>query len=371
MKSIAHALLACCALIGATIGAAPAPIPALPPATYPVAATTRDGSHDFDFEHGTWRTHYRLLKKRLAGSHAWYDCYGTSVVRPFWGGSGNLEDGDLKCPNRYIGGMTIRTYSARTHQWTIWWGTRALMLAPPQQVGHYDANGVGEFLSYDNWEGKPIITRFRWTHPNGRPHFEQAFSIDHGKKWETNWTTDYTRVAPSTKGVWNTVAAHDGHDGFDFLFGTWKTHYMRLRKALVGSHDWYACDGTAVVRPFWGGSGNLEDGDLRCPSSSQYIRGVTLRLYDPTTRRWALYWGTQKNGLALGSPQVGTFGANGVGDFVAPDTWGGKPILVRYRWAQRNGNPHYEQAFSADHGKTWETNWTTDYTRVGPSTSSG
>lgn len=50
------------------------------------------------------------------------------------------------------------------------------------------------------------------------------------------------------------------------LLGSWHTHYMRLRHPLSGSHQWYACDGTSVVRPFWGGSGDLEDGDLRCPS---------------------------------------------------------------------------------------------------------
>ncbi len=27
-------------------------------------------------------------------------------------------------------------------------------------------------------------------------------------------------------------------------------------------------------------------------------------------------------------------------------------------------HPRFEQAFSADGGRTWETNWTTDYTRV-------
>jgi hypothetical protein len=361
MRTVSHMLIATTLLIAST-GAAPVPAP-IPAPNYPVAATTRDGRKDFDFEFGTWRTHYRILKDRLVGSHDWYDCYGTSVIRPFWDGGGNLEDGDLKCPTRYVGGMTLRTYDARTHQWTLWWGTRTLGVSPPQQVGHFDANGIGKFYAYDSWKGRPVICRFQWTIVNGNPRFEQAYSTDHGRTWETNWTTDYERVSPASRGVWNAVdRTSDGHDGFNFLFGTWKTQYMRLRHPLAHDRVWFRCEGTSTVHPFWGGSGNLEDGDLRCPA--QYIRGVTLRLYDAATRRWMLYWGTQKSGLAQGLPQVGRFNDRGVGEFFAPDTYDGKPIIVRYRWELRGDNPHYEQAFSADKGRTWETNWTTDYTRT-------
>jgi hypothetical protein len=357
MKSLVLALLAVAVLTSSALAA-----PESAPAPFPASPTARDGHRDFDFEFGTWRTHYRILRDRLVGSHAWYDCYGTSLVRPFWGGSGNLEDGDLKCPNRYVGGMTLRTYDARTHQWTLWWGTKALGISPPQQTGHFNAAGTGDFYSYDTWKDKPVIVRFRWTSANGNPRFEQAFSADHGRTWETNWTTDYQRVPSSTPGTWNAVApAGDGHDGFDFLLGKWHTHYMRLRNPLGGGHDWYACDGSAEVRPFWGGGANLEEGDLHCPGQS--ISGMTLRLYDPATHQWSLYWGTQKSGLAL-PPQVGRFDANGAGDFYAPDTYDGKPIDVRYHWALKNGNPRFEEAFSTDKGKTWLTVWTTDYTRL-------
>lgn len=167
------------------------------------SATARDGHHDFDFLFGTWRTHYRILRKRLANNHDWYDCEGTSVIRPFWAGSGNLEDGDLHCPTRTVGGMTLRMYDAQTHDWSLYWGTRKLGLVPPPQVGHFDSQGIGDFYAPDVQEGKHVIVRYQWSHPAGRPHFEQAFSTDGGKTWETNWTTDYEPVAASTKGTWN------------------------------------------------------------------------------------------------------------------------------------------------------------------------
>ena len=65
-------------------------------------------------------------------------------------------------------------------------------------------------------------------------------------------------------------------------------------------------------------------------------------------------------------PQAGKFGADGIGDFLGLGTFEGKPIVVRHRWVPRNGNPRFEEAFSADKGKTWQTVWTTDYERVTP-----
>ena len=187
--------------------------PALAATTAASTATAHDGHKDFDFLFGTWRTHYEILRHPMSNSHNWYGCDGTSIVRPFWGSSGNLEDGDLHCPKRTIGGLTLRMYNPATHEWTLWWGTRKLGLVPQPQVGRFDANGVGDFYSNDTasnlklpaaYAGKAVIVRFRWTLRSGdHPHFEQAFSADNGKTWETNWTTVYTRVPPSTKGVWN------------------------------------------------------------------------------------------------------------------------------------------------------------------------
>jgi len=172
-----------------------APLCAMHAVAAPTVASSRDGHKDFDFLMGTWRTHYTRLRYPLTGGHSWYGCDGTSVVRPFWGGSGNLEDGDVRCPHQYIGGMTLRMYSVITHQWSLYWGTRKSGLEMPAQVGHFK-NGVGDFLADDTWNGKPIIVRFRWTTRDGHPHFEQAFSPDKGKTWETNWTTDYARIGP-------------------------------------------------------------------------------------------------------------------------------------------------------------------------------
>jgi hypothetical protein len=353
MKTSIRALLAL-AVWAACLAAAPVPAP-IANGTYQAAPTSLDNGHGFDFELGTWRTHYRILKRPLTGDHTWKDCYGTSNVMPYWGDGGNLEDGDLKCPDRYIGGMTLRTYDARTRQWTLWWGTRAAGITSPPQIGHFEADGTGDFYSNDVWNGKPVVVRYHWSHPQGNPRFEQAFSPDRGRTWEVNWTTDYVRAAPSTPGVWNAIdRGNDGHAGFAYLLGAWKVH----AKARSGA-EWMSCDGTSTVRAFWGGAGNLEDDALHCGTRDE--SNVALRAFDASKHRWLLYHGTQAGGLAEGLPQIGSFSARGSGQFFAPATVGGKILVVRYCWQLHDGNPHFERALSIDHGKTWDTDLVADY----------
>ena len=57
---------------------------------------------------------------------------------------------------------------------------------------------------------------------------------------------------------------------------------------------------------------------------------------------------------------------DGVGTFHGDDTLGGKPIRLRFLWTlAAHDTPQWEQAFSADGGTTWETNWVMTFTRAG------
>ena len=61
---------------------------------------------------------------------------------------------------------------------------------------------------------------------------------------------------------------------------------------------------------------------------------------------------------------IGSF-AGSVGTFLANDRLDGKPITVRFTWhANPGSNPVWEQAFSGDEGKTWETNWVMEFVRL-------
>jgi hypothetical protein len=153
----------------------------------------------------------------------------------------------------------------------------------------------------------------------------------------------------------------DGQHDFDFEIGTWKAHLKRLVNPLTGSDTWVEFEGTVVCRKIWGGKGNLDEFEADDPRG--HIQGITLRLYNPETHKWRLYWANSKDGI-IGTPQIGEF-KDGRGEFFDKDEFNGKPILVRYVWSDITPNSaHFEQSFSDDGGKTWEVNWISEDTRV-------
>ena len=156
--------------------------------------------------------------------------------------------------------------------------------------------------------------------------------------------------------------ARDGQHNFDFELGKWKIHLKRRLHPLTGSNTWVEFDGTSVTRKVWDGRAQLEEFETDSPTAG-HLEGLTLRLYEPQTHQWRLYWANGKDGIVV-PPQIGEF-KNGRGEFYAQDMLNGKSIFVRFIWSNTNTSvPHFEQSFSEDGGKTWEVNWITDQTRV-------
>lgn len=152
--------------------------------------------------------------------------------------------------------------------------------------------------------------------------------------------------------------AHD----FDFLVGKWKVHHWRLKERLAGNHEWVEFDGTSRFWKTLDGRGNSDDNFIDLPGGAYY--GMSIRDYDPKTETWAIWWLDARNPHKIEPPVIGNF-ENGVGTFLGDDIFNGKPIKVRFIWSRITRNSaHWEQAFSPDGGKTWETNWRNDFTRV-------
>jgi len=123
---------------------------------------------------------------------------------------------------------------------------------------------------------------------------------------------------------------------------------------------WVVYDGTSVVRKIWNGRANLVE--LEVDGLGGHIEGLSLRLYDPDSHQWSLNFANSSGGT-LGVPTVGEF-KNGRGEFFDQEPINGRMILVRNVWSDITPNSgHFEQAFSADGGKTWEVNWINRYTR--------
>jgi hypothetical protein len=157
-------------------------------------APVRDGQHDFDFELGRWKIELRRLKHPLHGSNEWEKGAGTSVTRPVWGGKANLEEFEVDMPAGHVEGLTLRLYSPTTHQWSLYWANQKKAEVDVPTVGEFK-NGRGEFYDQEAFEGRKILVRYIWSDitPTSA-HFEQSYSDDGGKTWETNWITQQTRV---------------------------------------------------------------------------------------------------------------------------------------------------------------------------------
>ncbi|MBV9887404.1 MAG: hypothetical protein JO119_12735 [Acidobacteria bacterium] len=158
----------------------------------------------------------------------------------------------------------------------------------------------------------------------------------------------------------STYDTRDGQHDFDYAVGTWKIHLKRLKKRLVGSTEWIELDGTVSCRKVLDGRAEVEEMDVATSDKSMHIQGLAVRLYNPQSHQWSIYWASASDGVMEPNPMVGQF-TNGRGEFYNQQIYEGRAVYARFTWTGVTTNsPHFEQAFSVDGGKTWETNWITD-----------
>ncbi|MCE7963608.1 MAG: hypothetical protein DYH05_14115, partial [Acidobacteria bacterium ACB1] len=232
-------------------------------------------------------------------------------------------------------------------------------------------DGRGEFYNQEFLNGRSIFVKFIITCGTlNTCRFEQSFSDDGGKTWELNWIATDTRTddagvetASSSKIDVSKLSAkeRDGQHAFDWEFGEWRLKVKRLKGALTGSTMWTELNGKVEQRKIWNGRANLAEVVAETPGTR--LEFLALRLYNPGTNQWALYFASSNDGK-LSVPMFGEF-RNGVGEFFDQESFNDRMILVRFLFARPSGETgHSEQAFSKDGGKTWETNWINTYTRI-------
>lgn len=143
-------------------------------------------------------------------------------------------------------------------------------------------------------------------------------------------------------------------EDFNFCYGKWRIANRKLLRRFVNCNEWSEFEATSDCSRILRGIGNAES--YFTDAFGSPFEGYALRLFDPTTRLWSIFW-TDSERATLDPPQIGSF-ANGVGEFLARDVFEGKPIIVKFRWdATDPDRPIWSQAFSADDGATWEWNW--------------
>ncbi len=156
-------------------------------------------------------------------------------------------------------------------------------------------------------------------------------------------------------------ASQSGAGDFDFFIGRWRVHHRRLNERLARCNAWTEFEGHCETRKILGGFGNMDDNFLDLPGDP--YRAVTLRTYNAETQQWSIWWLDGRRPGSLDRPVVGGF-ENGRGTFYTDDEFNGRPIRVRFLWSRpAKDSPQWEQAFTADGGANWETNWIMNFTR--------
>jgi hypothetical protein len=161
--------------------------------------------------------------------------------------------------------------------------------------------------------------------------------------------------------IMSATRTREGARDFDFWMGSWKVHNRYLRERLKGSSEWLEFEATSEARPLSGVLGNQDE--FRTEHDGGFV-GMSFRFFDPDSGKWSIYWADSRRPGLLDPPVIGSF-EGGTGVFEGEDTFEGRAILVRFVWfGVATSTPRWEQAFSDDGGKTWETNWIMDFTRA-------
>jgi hypothetical protein len=175
------------------------------------------------------------------------------------------------------------------------------------------------------------------------------------KNMQNNQTVEIPKISfDATGNLIITASPSSSKHDFDFFEGKWKLHNKKLKSKLNNCTEWVEFESTQQMYKVLNGIGNIDN--FLATFDGEPFEGMTLRLFNPKTNLWNIYWADSNNGK-LDPPVVGSF-ENNIGHFFTKDVFDNKNILVVFRWDATNpDNPVWSQAFSANNGNTWEWNW--------------
>lgn len=163
-----------------------------------------------------------------------------------------------------------------------------------------------------------------------------------------------------------TTGTARGRDSFDFFAGTWNAKNRKKVKPLdPESDEWVQFDGEITSGPILEGMGTIDSFRIPDLPGRGKFEGFTLRLFDPGTGLWRIWWASTFSNGQLDVPVVGCWHDENNGTFECDDVIDGVPLRVRYLWKKLSATTvSWEQAFSFDNGVSWDTNWITGATKT-------
>ena len=153
------------------------------------------------------------------------------------------------------------------------------------------------------------------------------------------------------------IAIHN----FDFLIGEWSVLNRRLKERLNGCNEWIEFTAEMETKPILNGLGLMDE--MKSSYFGDEFIGLSIRMLNPSTNEWKIYWADTANPELLLKEQVlGKF-ANGIGEFFGKEQYNGKEMKLRFLWKKESiDTAYWEQAYYDEKSKEWETNWTMLFT---------
>jgi hypothetical protein len=99
-----------------------------------------------------------------------------------------------------------------------------------------------------------------------------------------------------------TASETSSKSDFDYLVGNWTIRNRTLKEPLTGSDEWKEFDATQELRLLLLGGGNFDV--FRTELDGKPFEGLTVRLFEPKTRLWTIYW-ADSEAMKLDGGKVG------------------------------------------------------------------
>jgi hypothetical protein len=161
-----------------------------------------NGSTDFAFLEGTWniankRRQVNLLTTdpQTNKAHDWQEFPARHTGQVLIENKVLLDRYEATFPSGFqLIGITVRAYDEATGLWSlIWLDNRQ----PPDfrpLMGQFK-DGIGIFEQViETPDGRPLHVKFTWDNlSENTARWQQAFSVDDGQTWDTNWVMDFSR----------------------------------------------------------------------------------------------------------------------------------------------------------------------------------
>lgn len=152
-------------------------------------------------------------------------------------------------------------------------------------------------------------------------------------------------------------------ENFDFLIGKWKVLNRRLSERMIGSDDWIEFMAEMETKPILNGLGLMDE--MRSSHFGDEFIGLSIRMVNPDTNIWTIYWADTANPENYLKEQVvGTFD-NGIGEFFGQEHCKGIDYKLKFTWTRETvDTARWEQAYYDEGHNEWETNWIMEFTKI-------